>query len=105
MHVTVNCFAAGAAIDQIMYFIILYEDTELRLKKKSAATVKVSGCVRTVTIIAYIYTSINRLRICVIYHLVPAVFCVLSVPIAFVNSEVPESGELFSLKWHNCKYH
>lgn len=61
--------------------------------------------VRTVTIIAYIYTSINRLRICVIYHLVPAVFCVLSVPIAFVNSEVPESGELFSLKWHNCKYH
>jgi hypothetical protein len=33
MHVTINCFAAGAAIDQIMYFIILCGDTELRLKK------------------------------------------------------------------------
>jgi hypothetical protein len=28
-----NCFAAGAAIDQIMYFITLCGDTELRLKK------------------------------------------------------------------------
>jgi hypothetical protein len=27
------CFAAGAAIDQIMHFITLCGDTELRLKK------------------------------------------------------------------------
>jgi hypothetical protein len=33
MHVTINCFAAGAATDQIMYFIILPGDMELRLKK------------------------------------------------------------------------
>lgn len=33
MHVTVNCFAAGASIGQIMYFIILYADMELRLNK------------------------------------------------------------------------
>jgi hypothetical protein len=33
MHVTIDCFAARAAIDQIMYFTILCGDTELRLKK------------------------------------------------------------------------
>jgi hypothetical protein len=34
MHARYNqLFAAGAAIDQIMYFIILCGDTELRLKK------------------------------------------------------------------------
>jgi hypothetical protein len=38
---TKDCFAAGASIDQIMYFVALCEDTELRLKK-SAATAKVS---------------------------------------------------------------
>jgi hypothetical protein len=32
-HGTKNCFAAGAAIDQIMYFITLCGDMELRLKK------------------------------------------------------------------------
>jgi hypothetical protein len=41
-----NCFAAGAAIDQIRHFITLRGDTELRLKK-SAATMKVSSHVKT----------------------------------------------------------